>query len=47
VKKPKKKVALPRRTWVINPITRVKESDKKYSRQRAKQEARERLSNEQ
>ena len=37
MKKPaKKKVALPRRKWQINPATRVKESDKKYSRQRAK-----------
>jgi hypothetical protein len=47
VRKPKKKVALPRRAWVINPVTRVKESAKKYSRQRAKREARERLTNEQ
>jgi hypothetical protein len=34
---PKKKVALPRRTWQINPVTRVKESSKKYSRPRVKE----------
>lgn len=32
----KKKVALPRRKWQINPVTRVKDSEKKYSRPRAK-----------
>jgi hypothetical protein len=32
----KKKVALPRRTWQINPVTRVKASAKKYSRPRVK-----------
>jgi hypothetical protein len=32
----KKKVALPRRTWQINPVTRVKDSKKKYSRPRVK-----------
>jgi hypothetical protein len=37
-KKSKKKVALPRRSWTINPVTRVKESSKKYSRARAKDE---------
>jgi hypothetical protein len=38
MKKPqKKKVAFPRRSWQINPVTRVKESAKKYSRLRAKQ----------
>jgi hypothetical protein len=26
---------LPRRQWAINPVTRVKESDKKYSRNQA------------
>jgi hypothetical protein len=37
MKKPsKKKVALPRRTWHINPVTRVKDSRKKYSRPRIK-----------
>jgi hypothetical protein len=33
----KKKVALPRRFWQINPVTRVKESAKGYSRPRTKQ----------
>jgi hypothetical protein len=38
MKKPlKKKVALPRRSWQTNPVTRVKESSKKYSRPRVKQ----------
>jgi hypothetical protein len=37
----KKKMAFPRRTWQINPATRVKESPKKYSRPRAKQDLRE------
>jgi hypothetical protein len=37
MKKGKKKLALPRRTWTINPVTRVKDSTKKYSRARAKQ----------
>jgi hypothetical protein len=36
VKKAKKKVALPRRSWTINPVTRVKDSVKKYSRKRLK-----------
>jgi hypothetical protein len=37
MKKPaKKKVAFPRRTWQINPATRVKNSAKKYSRRRVK-----------
>jgi hypothetical protein len=36
----KKKLALPRRQWTINPITRVKESDKKYARARVKQTVR-------
>jgi hypothetical protein len=37
MKKPaKKKVAFPRRTWHINPVTHVKNSAKKYSRPRAK-----------
>jgi hypothetical protein len=39
-KKPKKKVALPRRQWQINPVTRVKSSAKKYSRPGAPQELR-------
>jgi hypothetical protein len=37
VKAPKKKIALPRRTWQINPVTRVKDSAKKYRRARVKQ----------
>jgi hypothetical protein len=36
MKKVKKKLALPRRNWTINPVTRVKESVKKYSRPRVK-----------
>ncbi|MEP6664291.1 MAG: hypothetical protein ABJC04_11575 [Verrucomicrobiota bacterium] len=40
MKPKKKKVALPRRKWQINPVTRVKESDKKYSRPRVKKEVR-------
>jgi hypothetical protein len=36
MKQKKKKVALPRRKWQINPATRVKESAKQYSRPRAK-----------
>jgi len=35
-----KKVAFPRRIWQINPVTRVKESVKKYLRPRAKQNLR-------
>jgi len=38
VKTKKKKLALPRRRWKISPVTRVKESGKKYSRSRAKQD---------
>jgi hypothetical protein len=37
IKSKKKKVAFPRRTWQINPVTRVKDSAKKYSRRRIKQ----------
>ena len=40
MKKPKKKIALPRRRWQINPTTRVKESAKTYSRPKSKQESR-------
>jgi hypothetical protein len=36
VKAKKKKLALPRRQWKINPVTRVKESATKYSRRRVK-----------
>jgi hypothetical protein len=39
-RKAKKKLAFPRREWQINPVTRVKESKKKYSRPRAKDEQR-------
>jgi hypothetical protein len=35
----KNKLALPRRQWKINPVTRVKESGKKYSRPRVKRVA--------
>jgi hypothetical protein len=34
--KKKKKIALPRRQWQINPLTRVKESATLYSRKRIK-----------
>jgi hypothetical protein len=40
MKSKKKKVAFPRRTWQIKPVTRVKESVKKYSRPRGKQDLR-------
>ena len=33
----KKKIKLPRRQWKINPLTRVKESARKYSRPAEKQ----------
>jgi hypothetical protein len=36
VKKQKKKLAFPRRQWMINPVTRVKQSGKTYSRPRVK-----------
>ena len=36
MKPKKKKVPLPRKTWTVNPMTRVKDSDKKYSRDSAK-----------
>jgi hypothetical protein len=38
MKTPKKKIAFPRRSWQINPVTRVKASDKKYSRPRVKKD---------
>jgi hypothetical protein len=38
LKKKKKKVALARREWQINPVTRVKPSAKTYSRSRVKSE---------
>jgi hypothetical protein len=37
MKSQKKKIAFPRRTWQIKPVTRVKKSAKVYSRPRAKQ----------
>jgi hypothetical protein len=40
VKKPKKKIALPRRQWQINPSTRVKGSAKIYTRAKSKQHLR-------
>jgi len=39
MKKRKKKTLLPRRTWTINPVTRVKKSAKAYSRRRAQRKA--------
>ena len=39
MKAKKKKLALPRRQWKINPVTRVKESGKKYFRLRVKRNA--------
>jgi hypothetical protein len=42
-KKAKKKLSPPRRSWAINPLTRVKESDKKYSRDTAKKNFRKEL----
>jgi hypothetical protein len=39
MKAKKKKMALPRRQWKINPVTRVKDSGKKYSRPRLKRVA--------
>ena len=38
VKVKKKKLALPRQQWKINPLTRVKDSGKKYSRPRIKRQ---------
>jgi len=40
MKKRKKKIALPRRQWQINPVTRVKPSARTYSRSGAKSDAR-------
>jgi hypothetical protein len=40
MKTKKKEVAFPRRTWQINPITRVKGSAKKYLRPRVKSDLR-------
>jgi hypothetical protein len=36
MKKKKKKIALPRRRWQINLVTRVKPSARTYARPRAK-----------
>jgi hypothetical protein len=36
VKKKQAKRPLLRKNWTINPVTRVKESEKKYSRGKAK-----------
>ena len=38
MKTKKKKLALPRRAWKISPVTRVKGSDKSYSRPRVKRD---------
>jgi hypothetical protein len=38
MKTKKKKLALPRRQWKISPVTRVKQSAKKYARTRLKRE---------
>jgi hypothetical protein len=38
-KNPKIASLLPRRTWKINPLTRVKPSDKIYSRKKLKRRA--------
>jgi len=39
MKAKKKKLALPRRPWKINPVTRVKQSGKNYSRPRLKRDS--------
>jgi len=39
MKKGKKTLALPRRSWTINPVTRVKDSAKKFSRARVKRDS--------
>jgi hypothetical protein len=36
MKKKKKKLVMPRRQWLINPATRVKESEKRYLRAKAR-----------
>jgi hypothetical protein len=40
MKSKKKKMAFPRRIWQINPVTRVKDSAKKYLRSRVKSDLR-------
>ena len=42
-KKVKQKRSLPRRQWTLNPVTRVKESDNKYSRNQAEKNIRKEL----
>lgn len=42
-RKAKRKLPLPRKTWVINPVTRVKESGKKYARDAVKKNFRNEL----
>jgi hypothetical protein len=42
-KKAKKRLPMPRKTWAINPVTRVKESEKKYSRGEVKKNFRKEL----
>jgi hypothetical protein len=39
MKKGKKTLVLPRRSWTINPVTRVKESAKKFSRARVQRDS--------
>jgi hypothetical protein len=34
----KRKIILPRKQWQINPVTRVKQSAKLYSRRRARRQ---------
>jgi hypothetical protein len=38
MKAKKKKLALPRRQWKISPVTRVKQSARKYARPRVKRD---------
>jgi hypothetical protein len=42
-KKAKKKLSQPRRSWAIDPVTRVKQSDKTYSRDAAKKNVKKEL----
>jgi hypothetical protein len=42
-KKRKRKLPIPRKTWGINPVTRVKESEKKYARGKVKENFRKEL----
>ena len=36
MKKSRKKIVLPRKQWPMNPVTRVKDSGKKFSRAQVK-----------